>query len=182
MPNTDVKSPLDLDLGSVIQGPETVQVPANLAEIAICPAEELVDDEITIAIKEDDPPEAVLKAILGGMAEEENSLRQHRQQKTKEGKDTINASRTRAQILKFMAETKLQQQAIVGGTGEIDLRSPKFREIFRMFLTTVSETFDESKIPPEYREIFFHALKKNLEGWEERAERIIKAMTPKITI
>jgi len=78
-----------------------------------------------------------------------------------------------------MSETLLQRQALTGYTGEMDLRGPRFREVFKMLLNIVADTFDEIKAPAEYKEMFFHALSKNLEGWEERAEKLIKAMTPK---
>ena len=70
----------------------------------------------------------------------------------------------RGTLLKYMSETLLQRQALMGSVGEIDLRGPKFREIFKMLLGIVSETFDEIKAPPEYKELFFHALSKNLDG------------------
>jgi hypothetical protein len=181
MPNSDFKEG-NLDLESAIQAPETVSVPANLADVAVCPAEELIDDEICLAIKEDEIPETILKAVLGGLAEEENSLRTLRVKRGKDGKDTSYISLKRGTLLKYMSETLLQRQALMGSTGEFDLRGPKFREIFKMFLTIISDTIDEVKIPAEYREMFFHMLQKNLEGWEERADRVIKAMTPKINL
>ena len=174
--------PEGLDLESAIKGPETISVPASLADVAVCPAQELIDDEICLAIKEDEVPETILKAVLGGLAEEENSLRLLREKRWKEGKDTGNTSLKRGTLLKYMSETLLQRQALMGNNGEFDLRGPKFREVFKMFLTIISDTFDGAKIPVEYKEIFFHALQKNLEGWEERAERVIKAMTPKINL
>lgn len=141
--------------------------------------EELVDDEICLAIKEDEVPETVLKSVLYGIAEEQASLKSLRKKRDKEGRDTSFISLKRGQLLKYMAETELQRRALTGSTGELDLRGPKFREIFKMFLNLISDTFDEVKIPPEYREMFFHALSRNLEGWEERAEKVIKNMVPK---
>jgi hypothetical protein len=181
MGNSDFKEG-NLDLESAIQAPEAISVPASLADVSVCPAEELIDDEICLAIKEDEVPDTLLKAILGGLAEEENSLRTLRQKRGKDGKDTSFISLKRGTLLKYMSETVLQKQALSGATGEFDLRGPKFREIFKMFLTIISDTIDEVKIPAEYREMFFHSLQKNLEGWEERADRVIKAMTPKINL
>ena len=43
-----------------------------------------------------------------------------------------------------------------------------------MFLETISDSFDEVKIPLEYKEMFFSSLAKNLEGWEQKAEKIVK--------
>lgn len=171
----------NMETKNAIKPPEDdVDIPPSLVEVSVTPPEELLDDDVCIAIREDEVPDAVLKAVLLGLAEEQSSLRKLRETRSKDDKDTSFISLKRGTLLKYMSETLLQRQVLMGTVGEIDLRGPKFREIFKMLLNTISETFDEIKIPPEYREMFFHALSKNLEGWEERAEKIIKAMTPKV--
>ena len=169
----------NLDTNNAIKPPEDDTVP-TLVEVSVSPPEELHDDDVCIAIRDDDTPDMVLKAVLLGLAEEQSSLRLLREKRSKEDKDTSFISLKRGTILKYMSETLLQRQALMGTVGEIDLRGPKFREVFKMLLSIISETFDEIKAPHEYKEMFFHALSKNLDGWEERAERIIKAMTPKM--
>jgi len=153
----------------------------TLEDQAITTTEDMKDD-ICIAIKEDEVPDAVLKAVLWGLAEEQDSLKKLRQRKEKEDqtKDTSHISLKRGTLLKFMSETLLQRQALTGGSTELDVRGPKFREIFKMFLEIIAKTFDDAKIPMEYKEIFFHVLSNNLEGWEDKAEKIVKAMSPKL--
>ena len=142
----------------------------------VVPSQEVNDDIITIAIRDDEPPDAVLKAVLMGLAEEQQAIRAARIQKAKENKDVTRLSLSRGTLLKYMSETLIQRQALIGGTGDLDLKGPKFREIIKMFLGVIAETFEEVKIPSEYKDLFFHALGKNLEGWENRAEKILKAV------
>lgn len=177
--NSNIVSNISLE--DVISPPKgDMIIPTNLADMVPSPMDDIANDEICLAIKEDEVPETVLKSVLYGLAEEQAALKSLRVSRSKEGgKDYSSISLKRGMLLKSMAETELQRQALSGGSGEIDLRGPKFREIFKMFLGLISDTFDEVKIPPEYREMFFHALSRNLEGWEERAEKVIKAMTPK---
>jgi hypothetical protein len=178
--NTDVIVELNPDdIIKAAPGIETPNVPMSMAESVITPSEELEDDDICVAIKGDDTPDAVLKSVLMGLAEEQSSLKILRHTKSKDGKDTSFISLKRGTLLKYMSETLLQRQALVGGTGDLDFRGPKFREVFKMFLKAISDSFDEVHIPSEYRDMFFHALSKNLEGWENRAEKIVKTMTPK---
>lgn len=134
------------------------------------------DDIITLSIKDDELPDAVLKAVLLGLAEEQLALKELRERKHAERKDISHISLKRGTLLKYMSETLIQRQALVGGTNEIDLRGPKFREVIKMFLKIISDTFDEIKIPPEYKDMFFHALSHNLEGWEVKAEKILKTI------
>lgn len=173
----------NLDLKNAIKSPaDNIAIPSSLIEVNVSQpeAEELLEDDVCIAIKEDEVPDAILKEVLLGLAEEQSSLRKLREDRSKEDKDTSFISLKRGTLLKYMSETLLQRQALMGSVGELDLRGPKFREIFKMLLNIIAETFDEIKVPPEYKEMFFHALSRNLDGWEERAEKIIKAMTPKI--
>jgi len=163
---------------------DNLPLPISMAEAsAIVPAEEQPDDPICLTIKEDEVPDAVLKAVLWGLAEEQASLKNLRQKKERDGKDTAHISIKRGQLLKFMSETLLQKQALMGHmSGELDLRGPKFREIFKMFLGVISDTFDEVRVPTEYKEMFFHALSRNLEGWEDRAEKVLKKLNRPIEI
>jgi len=178
MPDTEKKLE-NLDMGSAIRNPVD-PISANLVEVTVAQPDELADDEICLAIKEDELPDTVLKAVIMGLAEEQSSLKTLRQKRQGEGKDSSYISVKRGMLLKYMSETLIQRQTLTGYTGELDLRGPRFREVFNMLLTIISDTFDEIKVPPEYKEMFFHALSKNLDGWEERAEKLVKKMTPKV--
>jgi len=174
MPQTSAS---EISHTDIVERPEDL-TPAILSETVTPPIEQ-PDDQILVTIREDEVPDNVLKAVLWGLAEEQASLKNLRQKREKDGKDTSNISIKRGTLLKYMSETLIQKQALGGsmGQGELDLRGPKFREVFKMFLQIISDTFDEVKIPVEYREMFFHALSSNLEGWEERAEKTIKKMS-----
>jgi len=77
MPETE-KSHENMDLESAIQGPQdsdSNSIPASLVEVTVTQPFELDDDEICLAIKEDEIPDAVLKAVILGLAEEQNSLK-----------------------------------------------------------------------------------------------------------
>lgn len=165
-----------LDVNEIIDKSDSSSSPATLEEAVVLPAHELDDDIISLTIKEDELPDAVLKAVLLGLSEEQQALRDLRVKKHEEKKDTSHISLKRGTLLKYMSETLIQRQALVGGTSKLDLRSPKFREVIKMFLGIISETFDEIKIPPEYRDLFFQALASNLDGWEIKAEKIINRM------
>jgi len=170
-----------VDPSDIVKGPEPLaSLPADFAGVSIATPQEIAEDQICLAVKDDEVPDTVLKAVVWGFAEEQASLKTLRDKRGREGKDTSHISLKRGMLLKYMSETLIQKQALLGVTGEFDLRGPKFREIFKMFLEIISQTFDEVKIPTEFKEMFFHALSKNLEGWEERAEKIVRHLTPKV--
>lgn len=175
-----VQTKSELNLEDILRGPIDIPPLPVVLEAQASQAVELIDDEICLALREDEVPDTILKAVLWGLAEEQASLRNLRQKKTNENKDTSYISLKRGTLLKYMSETLLQKQALSGATSELDLRGPKFREVFKMFLEVISSTFDEVKIPAEYKEMFFHSLSRNLDGWEDRAERLVKAMSPRV--
>jgi hypothetical protein len=178
MPNDLTVS--EQDLSSVIQQPvpESHLDTIDYENTVVVPPQEVNDDIITITIKDDELPDAVLKAVLMGLAEEQNAIRNVRIQNDREKgkKDVTRLALSRGQLLKYMSETIIQRQALTGGSGDLDLKGPKFREIIKMFLGVIADTFDEVKIPMEFKDMFFHALGKNLEGWESKAEKIMKTV------
>ena len=169
----------EISSSDIVKKPVETTPVVTMEDAVVVTSTEVDDDIISITIKEDELPDAVLKAVLLGLAEEQFSLRNLREKKEKDGKDTSHISIKRGTLLKYMSETLIQRQNVVGGVGEIDLKGPKFREIFKLFLSIVADTFDEMKIALEYKDMFFNSLSHNLEGWENKAEKILKAMTPK---
>ena len=179
-PETIVKQPM-MSLDQVEQSlsvqeapPDSIPMDPTSADAIMVPPDPANDDIITISIRDDELPDAVLKAVLLGLADEQQALRNLRVKKEKEDKDISHLSLKRGTLLKYMSETLIQRQALVGGTGEIDLKSPKFREVIKMFLQIIADTFDEVKIPSEYRDMFFHALSRKMDGWEMKAEKVLK--------
>lgn len=168
----------EIDSTDIVQTPlkSEVETPVTMEDAIVVPAQEVEEDMILISIKDDDVPDNVLKAVLYGLAEEQSSLRSLRQTKGQDGKDTSHISIKRGMLLKYMSETLLQRQALVGTSSEIDVRGPKFREIMKMFFEMINESFDMVNIPSEYRDLFFQAFSEKLEGWENKAEKIMKTV------
>ena len=173
----------DLNLGSIIAQPnvsleEQEQLaPVPYEDTVVVPPQTLNEDVITISIRDDELPDAVLKAVLMGLGEEQQALKSLREKRAKDDRvDYSHIALKRGTLLKYMSETLIQRQALVGGAGEIDLKGPKFREIFKMFLTTIADTFDEVKIPSEFKDLFFQTLAHNMDGWEAKAEKILRTI------
>ena len=164
----------EIDSSEIVRGPSDTNVPEEIDDTIVVPAEEIKEDMILTAVREEESPDQILHAVMYGLAEEQDSLKLLRSVKHNEGKDTSHISLKRGTLLKYMSETLIQRQALVSTNGEVDLRGPRFREVFRVFLDLINDTFDEVKIPPEYKDMFFTALSRNFEGWETKAEKILK--------
>jgi hypothetical protein len=179
MPDNNDLVVSEIDLNAVVEQPKSGDHQLDnydYENTVVIPPQEVNDDIITVTIRDDELPDAVLKAVLMGLAEEQQAIRNVRIKNSRENKDVTRLALSRGTLLKYMSETLIQRQALVGGSGELDLKGPKFREIIKMFLGVIADTFEEVKIPMEYKDLFFHALGKNLEGWENRAEKILKTV------
>jgi hypothetical protein len=148
----------------------------NYEDTVIVAPQEPNEDLIALAISNDELPDTILKNVMLGMAEEAHAVKTYRREKSKEKKDVSNIALRISTILKQISETEIQNQALKSGSGDLDLRSPKFREIIKMFLGIIADTFDEVKIPLEYKNMFFGAMQRNLDGWELKAEKMLKKM------
>jgi hypothetical protein len=79
---------LDSELSSIIQQPVTENNSLETIDYEntiVVPPQEVNDDIITVTIKDDELPDAVLKAVLMGLAEEQNAIRNYRITIEKEG-------------------------------------------------------------------------------------------------
>lgn len=167
-----------IDSADIVEEPSGSEenTPVTMEDAVVVPAQEVEEDMILISIKDDDVPDNVLKAVLYGLAEEQSSLKTLRQKKQNDGKDTSHISIKRGTLLKYMSETLIQRQALVGSSTDFDVRGPKFREIMKMFFEMINDAFDMVSIPTEYRDLFFQAFSEKLEGWEDKAEKIMKTI------
>jgi len=174
----DMPSPEDIveaPVGKAVVVPEDVILPL-VPTATSGDVEQIEEDYIYRTVKEDENPDTILKSIMEGFAEEQFALRTYRRQQQQKGKSIIDVSGKRGQILKFMSETIIDRKALTGPTDELNIRGVKFKEVFKLFLDTIANTIEEVKVPSEYRDLFFQRLSKNLEGWEDKAEKIIKAI------
>ena len=107
---------------------QPITPPEILEETVVVPAQEEEGDIVIQSVDREEPADMVLKAVIYGLAEEQSSLRDLRKKKSGEGKDTSHISVKRGTLLKYMSETLLQKQALVGNSPvELDLRGQKFR-------------------------------------------------------
>ena len=168
---------MPVDSLDVEQKPEeNFPVPTSVIQESFIAPEEVAEDFILRTVEEDDSPDNVLRAVMGGLAEEQAALRILRKNKQTAGKDVSGISMKRGTLLKYMSDTIIQRKAISGTSDDLNLKGLKFREVFKLFLSVISKTFDEVKIPPEFKELFFQKLSYNLEGWEEKAEKVVKSI------
>lgn len=128
------------------------------------------DDPVVRSAKTNDPL-ATLAALKSEVAREAASLLYQRVQNEKMGKDITQISARRIDALKKMADIELDMHKI--GFDHLDLHSEKFHKVFKFWIEIIRNVA-EQVLSAENLDLFFNRLSTEMEGWEEKAEDLIR--------
>ena len=113
----------------------------------------------------------VLQKIKEEVAREAAALHFARIEEEKYGKDTSQMSSRRINALREVASIELEIKKI--GIAMIDLKSERFQKVFLHLIETIREAAQEV-LPSEQLDVLFNRLETKLEGWEDRAQDLIR--------
>jgi hypothetical protein len=114
---------------------------------------------------------ALLSTLKGEVAREAATLAYQRTINTKMGKDITTISARRIDALKKIADIEMEMRKI--GFDQVDVHSEKFQRIFALWVTTIREVAEET-LEPESLDLFFNRLTSAMDGWEDRAEELVR--------
>jgi hypothetical protein len=132
------------------------------------------NDDLYRSLKNNDPTTTVLNHVMVEIAEEAAYLKTWRRENYNLKEDLSDISNKRILILKKLVETieKKEKLNMSKASGRVDFHSENFQKVFGHFLEVVKSTFEKVNIPAQYDQIFFSQLAKDLDGFEDIAERI----------
>jgi len=141
------------------------------AQVAEARQQFIAEDPVvkTLTHKPDSP--VLLTALRMEIAKEAASLHFQRIEAEKYGKDTAQTSTRRIDALTRIAHIELEIKKLAPDS--LDVRSEKFQKVFNMFIEFMREAAKET-LQPEAIDLFFNRFSTMLEGWEEKAENIIR--------
>lgn len=88
--------------------------------------------------------------------------------------DSTKVIKARGQALKLLSDLIISKKELARDT-TVNLKSKKLAAVFDYFFQIIRTTLAQTEgISPEQRELFFSILQKNLENFEEDAERVMK--------
>lgn len=141
----------------------------------------LLNNKLLEIVKKKSFDSELEKESLRIVAEEIAYLGSVRETQYNAGLDTSKISLRRIQSIQGLLEIIAKKKSEASGSGdkaEFDFSSDPFRRVFRYILSIVSKTFDEVQIPSNHKQVFFVSLSKNLENFEQEANRIVKGLAP----
>jgi len=152
-----------------------IGLPASVGSSQRTVEDPTISDSLFNSIKNNDPTITILNNIMQEMAEEAAYLKSFRQDNFDVNEDNFSeVSDKRVMTLRKIVEALDKREKILknSGSARIDFRGEAFLRIFEHFLKAVKYTFKKVNIPDQYNDIFFSQLAKELDGFEDTAERL----------
>jgi len=129
------------------------------------------NDPVVQASGKHTDPLSMLAFIRTEVAKESAALHFQRIENEKHGKDTSQISTRRIDALKKIADIELELKKL--GADVIDVHSEKFQRIFALWISII-RTICEDTMSSEQIDLFFNRLSTAMEGWEEKAEEVLR--------
>jgi hypothetical protein len=131
----------------------------------------LDSDPIVLAIGRSDPADKNLQRIKLEIARESASLHFQRIEMEKHGKDTSQISTRRIDALERIARLELKIKE--ADKDSVSLGGEKMQKIFMLWVETMREIATEV-LKPEEMDLFFNRFATAMEGWEEKAQNVLR--------
>jgi hypothetical protein len=116
-------------------------------------------------------PIVLLSTLKAEVAREAAALARQRIENEKMGRDISQVSSRRIDALKKIADIEMEMRKI--GFDQIDVHSEKFQKVFKLWIDTIQGVAQDT-LPPEQLNLFFVRLTNAMEGWEDKAEELVR--------
>lgn len=133
-------------------------------------AQAIADDPVVRSAGGKDPV-VLLSTLKAEVAREAAALVYQRTLLEKMGKDITAVSGRRIDALKKIADIEMEMRKI--GFDQIDVHSEKFQKVFKFWIDTIQAVAQDT-LEPETLDLFFNRLTTEMEGWEEKAEELVR--------
>jgi hypothetical protein len=109
----------------------------------------------------------MMDLLVHEITEELAHLKYERRKAAKEGKNTANYSVGRMNSLKGLADLLLKRRE-ADRDEELDLRSPRFQAVFKVWMEFFSEAMDKVGVEPKIIDLVFQQMKADMIDWEKK--------------
>jgi hypothetical protein len=125
------------------------------------------DQDLVKATKNGASTSALSDLLVVEIAEELAHLKFERRKAAEEGKSTANYTIARIQSLRGMMELLIKRKESERAE-QLDLKSPRFNALFRLWMEFFAEAMEKSGIESKTADIVFQQMKADMVDWEKR--------------
>lgn len=109
----------------------------------------------------------VVDTILKEIAEELSHLKYERKKAAKEGKNTAHYTISRIASLKQLADV-LMKRMESNRAEQLDLKSPRFKTVLRVWLEFVYESMQKCDLPDQTIDLVLRTMESDMVEWEKK--------------
>jgi len=114
----------------------------------------------------------IMRGVQLRIAREAAGLEFDREEQSKYGRDTQTMSSRRIGALKEVADLEAKILSLKA-EGMIDLHDERLQKVFSLFIETM-KSVARSVLPPEQADVYVNTLATEMDGWEEKAESLLR--------
>jgi hypothetical protein len=130
-----------------------------------------IEEDAVVKSAEGKDPLALLSTLKTQVAREAAALVYQRVQHEMMGRDITQIAGRRIDALKKIADIEMEMRKI--GFDQINVYSEKFQKIFKLWIEIIQYVAQET-LAPEQLDLFFNRLQSEMDGWEEKAENLVR--------
>lgn len=112
-------------------------------------------------------PKDLVSSVVREIAEELANLKWERKKAAKEGKNTANYSISRISALRQLADLLLKRMENARAE-ELDLKSPRFREVLKLWMEFVYEAMVKVEVSDQIIDLVFRQIEADMKDWEQK--------------
>lgn len=125
--------------------------------------------ELVQSIRRGDATTDIIDHVLTEIAEELAHLKFERRKAAKEGKSTLQHTATRIASLRTLSETLFKRKE-ASLAERLDLKSPRFQAVFKVWMSFFHESMEKVGIPEEQIDLVFNQMKSDMVDWEKKMD------------
>lgn len=123
--------------------------------------------ELVRSSRDGSPTGRMMDLLVQEITEELAHLKYERRKAAKEGKNTANYSVGRMNSLKSLADLLLKRRE-ADRDEKLDLKSPRFQAVFKVWMEFFSDSMDKVGIEPKIVDLVFQQMKADMIDWEKK--------------
>lgn len=123
--------------------------------------------ELVRVVEDGSPTSDIIDRVLLEIAEELSHLKYERRKAVREGKSTLNHTVSRIASLGRLSDILLKRKE-ASLTERLDLKSPRFQAVFKVWMNFFHESMEKVGIPEEQIDLVFQQMKADMIDWEKK--------------
>lgn len=151
---------------SAITAPELID-PSEVSKEYREREEWVQKQELLVRVNQGRPASDLVDQVVKEIVEELAHLKFERKKAAKDGKNTANYTISRIASLRQLADVLIKRMENARAE-QLDLRSPRFKEVLKLWMEFVYESMVKVSVPEHMIDLVFRQIEADIKDWEQK--------------